>query len=136
MIELVAGGVRSGKSRYALKTAEALSSRPIFVATATPGDVAMAERIRRHQKDREEHWRVVEEPCHLCHIIRSFEADDVVVVDCLTLWLSNWLDQDMADGWPAELAGFLRALNDTRATIILVTNEVGWGGGAHGETIP
>ncbi len=127
MIELIAGGARSGKSRYAQDTAESLTPAPLLVATATADDADMAERIRLHQKSRGAHWDLVEEPLHLARIIDSMGAKDVVVVDCLTLWLSNWLCRHDPDGWVEERDAFLAALASTLATLFLVTNEVGMG---------
>ena len=127
MIELVAGGARSGKSRYALEAAESSSASPIFVATATAGDSAMAERIRRHRAERGDQWRLVEEPLRLSQVVKRFSKADVAVVDCLTLWLSNWLTGENAAGWPAEKTAALSALRESDAHIYLVTNEVGMG---------
>ncbi len=127
MIELVVGGARSGKSRYALKTAEALSPNPVFVATATADDAAMEARIRRHREERGAHWGLVEVPLNLAAAIRSAGPEAVMVVDCLTLWISNWLCSADPGGWPKERAAFLAALAETRARVFLVSNEVGMG---------
>ena len=127
MIELVVGGARSGKSRYALKAAEALSPRPVFVATATADDAAMEARIRRHRKERGAHWGLLEVPFDLASAIRSAVPEDVMVVDCLTLWISNWLCSADSGGWPKERAAFLAALTETRSKVFLVSNEVGMG---------
>lgn len=127
MIELVIGGARSGKSRYALEAAEALSSSPLFVATATADDAEMAERIRRHREERGPHWHLAEVPLNLAEAIRSAGSGDVMVVDCLTLWLNNWLCGADPDGWPKERDAFLTVLAGTRAEVFLVSNEVGMG---------
>ena len=127
MIELVVGGARSGKSRYALKAAEALSPRPVFVATATADDAAMEARIRRHRKERGAHWGLLEVPFDLASVIRSAVPEDVMVVDCLTLWISNWLCSADPGSWPKERAAFLAALTETRSKVFLVSNEVGMG---------
>ena len=127
MIELVVGGARSGKSRYALTAAEALSPCPVLVATATAEDAGMAERIRRHREERGAHWRLVEEPLSLSTVIRSADSGDVLVVDCLTLWISNWLCGADPGGWPQERAAFLDVLAKTGTRLFLVSNEVGMG---------
>ena len=127
MIELVVGGARSGKSRYALKAAEALSPRPVFVATATAEDAGMTDRIRRHREERGAHWGLLEVPFDLAAAIRSAGPEDVMVVDCLTLWISNWLCSADPGGWPKERAAFLAALTETRTRVFLVSNEVGMG---------
>jgi len=122
----VLGGARSGKSRYAQERAEAAGENPVFVATAEAFDDEMRDRIARHRADRDARWTTVEAPRALPAAIDALSAKDaVVLVDCLTLWVSNLLlaDADIA------LAG--RQLCDTIArfegTLILVANEVGLG---------
>ncbi len=127
MIELIAGGARSGKSRHAMGRAESLSPSPILVATATAEDEGMAERIRRHRQERGNQWRVAEVPLELAKALGALQAGDVVVVDCLTLWLSNWLCGERPDDWPSEKAALLAVLGATAADVLLVTNEVGQG---------
>ena len=127
MIELVAGGARSGKSRYAQAAAEAASPSPVFIATATADDGEMADRIQRHRKERGPHWRLVEAPLDLSTALQSLSATDVAVVDCLTLWLSNWLTGREPASWPGERDAALDALMASKASIFLVTNEVGMG---------
>lgn len=129
MIELIAGGARSGKSSYALRTAEALDGDKIFVATATvtSEDPSMARRIERHKAERSIHWKLIEEPFRLPRVVQRAREGDVLVIDCLTLWLSNWLCSDQANRWPEQKQHFLDALARTTATIFLVTNEVGMG---------
>ncbi|MGB5709074.1 MAG: bifunctional adenosylcobinamide kinase/adenosylcobinamide-phosphate guanylyltransferase [Arenicellales bacterium] len=127
MIELIAGGARSGKSTYALKAAEAKSGNKVFVATATADDDEMKERIIRHQAQRNRDWRLVEQPQYLAKVVEQFGSADVLLIDCLTLWLSNWLCSERYDQWEREKQQFLRALTDTEAEVLLVTNEVGMG---------
>lgn len=127
MIELIAGGARSGKSTYALKTAEAKPGNKIFIATATADDDDMKERIIRHQAERNQDWRLVEQPQYLANVVGQFGSADVLLIDCLTLWLSNWLCSERYDQWEMEKKQFLRALIDTEAEVFLVTNEVGLG---------
>src|SRR5271167_2822855 len=89
---LVLGGARSGKSRYAQALAEESRPRRLFLATAEPGDEEMAARIARHRADRGEGWSTREEPLELTSALRAeARADRIVLVDCLTLWLSNLL---------------------------------------------
>ena len=127
MIELVAGGARSGKSRYALEAAGKASNSPLFIATATAGDSAMADRIQRHREERGPQWRLVEEPFKLSFALQALSRTDVVVVDCLTLWISNWLTGKSPDGWSVERDAMLEALANSDARLFLVTNEVGMG---------
>ncbi len=127
MIELIAGGARSGKSRHAMNRAEEMSPGPVLIATATPGDEEMAQRIAHHRQERGDQWTVVEEPMDLARLVEAFGADDVVLIDCLTPWVSNWLTDGDANGWQEQKDRFLAALKEARCDIILVTNEVGQG---------
>jgi adenosylcobinamide kinase/adenosylcobinamide-phosphate guanylyltransferase len=124
----VLGGARSGKSRFALAGLPA-RSRVAFVATAQAGDDDMAERIARHRAERPGHWLTIEEPLALAPRLVSLTREaDIVVVDCVTLWIANLLlrgdrDDDIlaAGDEVAALAG--RA----RFDLTLVSNEVGEG---------
>jgi len=127
MIVLVGGGVRSGKSSFALARAEALGARRVFVATAQAHDAEMADRIARHQAERADRFRTVEAPIDLVGALQALDAD-VALVDCLTLWLSNLLLRDLSQAQIVaridELAAALPAL---RPHVVLVSNEVGMG---------
>ena len=92
MLTLILGGARSGKSRLALQRAEATGKPVSFIATAQAHDAEMADRIARHQAERPAHWVTVEAPLDLAGAIRTAPSG-IVVVDCLTLWLTNWLCQ-------------------------------------------
>src|SRR6476619_3610465 len=93
---LVGGGVRSGKSTFALDRARALGTRRVFVATAQAFDDEMRDRIAKHQAERnDDDFRTVEEPFELARTVAGITDADVVVIDCLTLWLSNLLLQDL-----------------------------------------
>lgn len=127
MIELIGGGARSGKSRYALEKAGDLPGRHTFIATAEAKDNSMADRIQRHQRERDERWTLIEEPLELASKIAQQRAGDIVLVDCLTLWLSNWLCSEKAARWTTQKQEFLTALQQTSAEIFLITNEVGLG---------
>jgi adenosylcobinamide kinase/adenosylcobinamide-phosphate guanylyltransferase len=122
---LVLGGARSGKSRHALACAEALGPRRLFIATAEPGDAEMAERIARHQAERGAGWQTLEAPLDLPGTLRTANAADVVLVDCLTIWLSNLILAARDTETEAEL--LLKALWEAPVPIILVSNEVGLG---------
>src|SRR5690606_21338694 len=92
MKELILGGARSGKSTYAEQCALATGKTPVYIATGWPDDLEMIERIARHKADRGEGWLLVEEPLHLAQALLAVDREDrAVVVDCLTLWLSNCL---------------------------------------------
>ncbi|CAA0114722.1 Bifunctional adenosylcobalamin biosynthesis protein CobP [BD1-7 clade bacterium] len=132
MIELVLGGARSGKSRYAEQTALAAEKPLFYVATATVYDDEMRQRVTRHQSDRTSHhqsWTTVEEPLCLADALTPLLARDVcVVVDCLTLWVTNCLLHEDSNRWQAEkLALYSLLENTSTARLIMVTNEVGQG---------
>ena len=123
---LILGGARSGKSGYAQSLAEGYSPERLYLATATPGDDEMAARIARHQADRGDGWTALEEPLEVAAaLLKHARAGRVVVVDCLTLWLTNLMLAGRDPG-PAvtTLAEALRAL---AGPAILVSNEVGMG---------
>ena len=123
---LILGGARSGKSRYAQKLAEASGKMPVLIATAAAGDDEMAERIEKHRAERAAHWRVVEEEIDLAGALaREASADRVLVVDCLTLWLSNIMGA--AKEVDAAVSGLLASLARLDGPVIFVTNEVGLG---------
>ncbi|MDO9368713.1 MAG: bifunctional adenosylcobinamide kinase/adenosylcobinamide-phosphate guanylyltransferase [Sphingopyxis sp.] len=121
----VLGGARSGKSRYAQARAEAIGASPVYVATAEAFDDEMRDRIAQHQADRDARWLTVEAPRDLPAAIDALSNDKaVVLVDCLTLWLSNRLlaEADLA-GAGQELCA---AIGRFEGNLVLVSNEVGW----------
>lgn len=123
---LVLGGARSGKSRYAQALAEAAKPQRLFVATAEPGDAEMAARIARHQADRGAGWRTREAPLELSAALRAEARQDrAVLVDCVTLWLSNLMfaGRDLS----AEISILAKEIREIRGPVILVSNEVGLG---------
>lgn len=130
-VTLVLGGARSGKSRYAESLVEAAIdrgayARATYLATAESGDAEMAARIEEHRRRRGRRWRTVEEPLELAGTL-ALQADPVrpVLVDCLTLWLSNLMH---AGSDPvAETAALAATLQDLAGPVVLVSNEVGLG---------
>ena len=126
-IILITGGARSGKSSYAEKLALSLSDAPVYLATARIWDEEFRERVRRHQARRGPQWTNIEEEKLLS---RHDLSGRVVLVDCLTLWATNFffdLDSDVDLALAALQAEFDR-FTDQEATFILVTNEIGMGG--------
>lgn len=119
---LIGGGARSGKSRYALEKARAIAGTRAFVATAQPRDEEMAVRIQHHREERGDEFITIEEPIELARVIAE-ASFDVLVVDCLTLWLSNLMFADNH----CEIDALVTASQATLRTIIFVTNEVGSG---------
>lgn len=129
MKTLILGGARSGKSRLAQTMAGETAYDITFVATALPGDPEMRSRIARHQADRPDHWRLVEEPLELGECLR--ELDDpqrVVLVDCLTLWLTQILtSSDSTSMFTVRRGGLIDAVRNFSGRLLLVTNETGMG---------
>ncbi len=127
---LILGGCRSGKSRLALDRAAALSKAAKgFIATCVPRDAEMHDRVTRHQQERGADWRTLEVPLDLAHGIQELAATvDVLVVDCLTLWISNLLlDDQRAPLLDRDITALLDVLRQPPCSIILVSNEVGMG---------
>jgi adenosylcobinamide kinase/adenosylcobinamide-phosphate guanylyltransferase len=125
-VTLVLGGARSGKSSYAERITVAHPRGCVYIATAEIGDDEMAERVRKHQARREAHWRTVEAPLDLgAAIVAETEQGAAVLVDCLTLWLSNLM---AAGRDPAkETETLIRALGQAGGPVVFVSNEVGMG---------
>lgn len=125
---LILGGARSGKSRQALLLAKPFS-RKTMVATLEPKDEEMKARIKKHQRERGRGWKVIEEPIDLAGAVeRALKSSDCVVVDCLTLWLSNLILAGKSDSEiEAELKKLCKILSKPKATVVLVSNEVGQG---------
>lgn len=123
---LVLGGARSGKSAYALDLARRSGLSPVYLATATVWDDEMRARIDRHREERNDSWRTVEEPLALVAALQREAAERVVVlVDCLTLWLSNVMLAGLDAN--AETAALIAAFPGLQGPVVLVSNEVGSG---------
>jgi adenosylcobinamide kinase/adenosylcobinamide-phosphate guanylyltransferase len=123
---LVLGGARSGKSAYAERLVTASGLAPVYIATAEPGDAEMAERIAHHRARRGPTWRTVEEPEALeAALAAEAGPDRAVLVDCLTLWLSNLMlaEADIEQ----RSAALCRALPELPGRVVLVSNEIGLG---------
>ncbi len=132
MIELVLGGARSGKSRYAEQQAIASGLQVIYIATAEAGDDEMQARIAHHRQRRPEHWLTLEQPIHLAQVIVEHAGPQYcILVDCLTLWLCNVLfnkqGELQADRYQQQCDTLLATLADCPHRVILVSNEVGLG---------
>lgn len=122
----VLGGARSGKSRYAQQRAEAVEGRHVYIATAEAWDDEMRERIARHRADRDARWETVDAPRDLPEAIDAqIGSGNVVLVDCLTLWLTNLMlaEQDIE----SAAARLCASVERYDGCLILVSNEVGSG---------
>jgi adenosylcobinamide kinase/adenosylcobinamide-phosphate guanylyltransferase len=144
-VTLILGGARSGKSDFAERLARASGQPVVFLATAVAGDAEMAARIARHRAARPAEWRTVEEPEELARAVGERGGPgDLVVIDCLTLWVSNVLLRQIGDSdrsenlsgeaWLAVESDLLARVEELLATartrelsLILVSNEVGLG---------
>ena len=126
---LVTGGCRSGKSRYALTLARNISGEKLYVATAEALDSEMKERIAKHQQERGEEWETHEEPMALSQVFKQLEnRSGVLVLDCLTLWISNMLIKDHAqESILKAVVSLMDQSKRMQCQLVFVTNEVGAG---------
>jgi adenosylcobinamide kinase/adenosylcobinamide-phosphate guanylyltransferase len=132
MIYLITGGERSGKSSYAQNLALKLSDAPMYVATARKWDDDFQNRIDRHQQERDERWTNIEKEKHLSEIDFSGK---VALIDCVTLWLTNFFvdtKNDVASSLEEAKKEFLAMAKQENVTLIIVTNEIGMG--VHADT--
>jgi len=127
MLQLILGGARSGKSGHAQATAQASGKPVCIIATAEAGDEEMQQRIALHRQQRPSHWQLVEQPIRLAGALREQDrADACLLVDCLTLWLSNLLLAG-DDCFERETEALFQLLPQLQAEVIFVSNEVGQG---------
>ncbi|HKR10823.1 MAG TPA: bifunctional adenosylcobinamide kinase/adenosylcobinamide-phosphate guanylyltransferase [Pyrinomonadaceae bacterium] len=129
---LLLGGARAGKSGYALRLAQEHDGPVCFIATAQALDDDMSARIDRHRSERPVHWQTIEEPYQIDRALRESSEASVVIVDCLTLFVSNWLlrenDERQCEQTLREITGdFQNTARSRGQTIICVSNEVGLG---------
>ncbi|MGM0836402.1 MAG: bifunctional adenosylcobinamide kinase/adenosylcobinamide-phosphate guanylyltransferase [Bacillota bacterium] len=134
MIIFISGGARSGKSTYAEKMAHSIYSnaknaRLIYIATAKRSDKEMERRIKIHRKERASEWQVVEKPYELSRTLENFESGDVILIDCLTIWLSNMMF-DRAYSFPelvAEVSQWCSIAQLKKLQLIIVSNDLNEG---------
>lgn len=127
---LVLGGCRSGKSSHALGLAQSCGGRDnCFIATCVARDEEMCKRVERHQAERGDRWSTVEAPLNLAKAVHEHaHSADVVLVDCLTLWVSNMLMEELDDAAVCErVEDLCAALDSAQSPVFLVSNEVGAG---------
>ena len=131
MIYYITGGERSGKSNYAQKLAESLSDSPIYLATSRIWDKDFQKRVDRHVSDRDERWTTIEEEKKISNVISE---NTIVVIDCVTLWLTNfYVDTKYNTQEALRLAKEeIEKLKKIKATIIIISNEIGMG--LHADT--
>jgi adenosylcobinamide kinase/adenosylcobinamide-phosphate guanylyltransferase len=128
-VTLVVGGCKSGKSRIALTMADQISADKIFIATCVPTDDEMRERVTRHQAERSSAWQTVECPIYLPEaVLQHSRPHRVLLIDCLTLWLTNlYLDSETQEALMEQVQQLVQALAQSQGPVFLVTNEVGTG---------
>ncbi len=129
---LILGGARSGKSAYAEKLATDSGLAVTYIATAQVYDDEFKNRIVHHQARRPQHWALIEEPHYLAKtLVENAAADRCLIVDCLTLWLAQWICPDCNppkdSSWQQEREHLLTTISSLPGRIILVSNEVGMG---------
>ena len=126
---LITGGCRSGKSRHALTLARNISGDKFYVATAEALDAEMTERIKKHRQEREAGWETHEEPVDLISVFKQLEnRAGILVLDCLTLWISNLLEKSLDhDSILLEAKRLMDQSEKMQCQAIFVTNEVGAG---------
>lgn len=128
MLQLILGGARSGKSRLAEQTAIATQLAVTYVATAQALDSEMQSRIAHHQNQRPAHWSLVEEPLFLAKTLQKIDRpNQIILVDCLTLWLTNLLLLEDQNVQEFECEQLIDVLPQLQSEIILVSNETGLG---------
>lgn len=139
MRHFVLGGARSGKTKVALSLAMQWAQRDqldvTYVATAEALDDEMRVRIARHRAERPQHWKTLEAPLQLASTLSRIPPPAVIVIDCMTLWLTNAMLRDFDDAhprasfmtWDREREDFFRLLNEYSGVIVMVSNEVGSG---------
>lgn len=123
----ITGGARSGKSGFALREASNHPGKKAFLATAEASDEEMRERIERHRRDRGEGWKTYEERLGIAGVLRRIDGEyPVIVIDCLTLWLSNVMESGLDS--EVEIENLVSSLSNLRSsTVYVVSNEVGMG---------
>ena len=126
-IIFITGGAKSGKSRKALEYADKYSIK-YFLATAEARDEEMEKKIQLHQDERGKEWINIEEPIEIWKTIENIEGENgVILVDCITLWLTNLMMQFPKEDIPDFVGKFTAAIEKTPLSVIIVTNEVGLG---------
>ncbi len=124
-ISFVVGGAASGKSAFAERLTRSTGKPKTYIATLQPFDDEMRAKAQRHQSDRGDDWTTIEAPIDVGTVLRNASADQVILLDCVTLWLTNILlaERDIS----AEVATLLDDINAAPCDIIIVSNEVGMG---------
>lgn len=124
MITLVTGGIKSGKTAYALKLCLEYGKKG-YIATAEPFDSAMNKKISLHRQERDETWVTHEEPVNLHEALKQAQSCDIILIDCITMWLNNLMYKEL--NIDEHIGLLLRELETSEKPVVMVTNEVGLG---------
>ncbi|MFA6055505.1 MAG: bifunctional adenosylcobinamide kinase/adenosylcobinamide-phosphate guanylyltransferase [Thermodesulfovibrionales bacterium] len=125
-ITFITGGAKSGKSSFALKQASSIAGKKAYIATAEALDEEMRKRIEDHRKQRGKEWDTFEEPLMIAEVIKKIGGQyDTLVLDCLTLWLSNVMHANL--NTEAEIERLISSLLSHQTSVFIVSNEVGMG---------
>ena len=123
---LILGGARSGKSAYALELAASFSKDKVFIATAEALDDEMRARIEKHKADRGSAWTTIEEPTEIIEAIAKNKEAGLILIDCVTLWLTNLMEKGLTDAdILKEVSWLSAAIKETAGAVIIVSNELG-----------
>lgn len=128
-IIFITGPVRSGKSNLAVEIAKKTKKQVVFLATCKPADREMQIRVQKHQESRPKSWQTIEEDLRICSVLEKANSKDkTIIIDCITLWVSNLLMCGLNEECLLrEVDNFTDTLKKTKSTVIIVSNEVGWG---------
>jgi len=127
---LVIGGCRSGKSSHALDMANQVpGDRKLFIATSVPSDGEMEKRVEKHRCERGDLWRTAETPVNVADVIeQEGDCSDVILLDCITLWISNLFGENFEESTISQqVDGLVHAVTNAPCPVFLVSNEVGTG---------
>ena len=123
---MITGGIKSGKSSYALELADGYKGEKTFLATARAFDDEMAEKIERHKAERSDDFKTIEEPVEIGKTVSKVNTP-VLIIDCITIWLSNLFFETDEAQRDLHINEFLKEINGSKMDLIIVTNEVGGG---------
>jgi len=124
----ITGPVRSGKSNFAVNLAKKSKKKIIFIATCKPVDTEMKERIKKHQQQRPKEWITIEEEIDLGSVLRKISKDKLIIIDCITLWVSNLFFHNFNEKEILKIVNDLISIIKRKGlSVIIVSNEVGWG---------
>ena len=124
----ITGPVRSGKSNFAVNLAKKSKKKIIFIATCKPVDTEMKERIKKHKQQRPKEWITIEEEIDLGSVLRNISKDKLIIIDCITLWVSNLFFHNFNEKEILKIVNDLISIIKRKGlSVIIVSNEVGWG---------